>query len=85
LFGFTFSLFCVYRHVVHVDRHPSFRYFFGEDRIHHRLEGCGGVGESKEHDRGFEQAFVSDKGGLPFVSFFDLDIVVSPTDVEFSV
>ena len=54
LFSFAFSSFSVYRHVVHVDRHPAFCYFFGEDRIHHRLEGCGGVGESEEHDRGFK-------------------------------
>jgi hypothetical protein len=62
-----------------------FCYLFREDRVHHGLEGCQGVGEPEEHDGWFEQAFVGDKCCFPFVSFFDPDVVVAPTDVEFRV
>jgi hypothetical protein len=49
------------------------------------LEGGWGVGESEEHNGWFKQAFVGDEGCLPFVSFFDANVVVAPTDVEFGV
>ncbi|KIJ60822.1 hypothetical protein HYDPIDRAFT_97867, partial [Hydnomerulius pinastri MD-312] len=55
---------------------------FSEDVIHHRLERCWGVGKAEEHDRRFEEPAVSPEGGLPFVSFFDTDIVVSPAYVK---
>jgi hypothetical protein len=44
-----------------------------------------GVGESEEHYHWFKKAFVGDEGCLPFISFFDPYIVVSPTYVEFGV
>ncbi|KAF9800169.1 hypothetical protein IEO21_10419 [Rhodonia placenta] len=53
-----------------------------EDVIHHRLEGRGGVGETEEHHQGFVQSLVSHKGHLPFISGFDPDIIVSPSNVE---
>ncbi len=53
-----------------------------EDVVHHPL-GCGGrVCEPEEHDGGLEQALVCVECGLLFVSSSDLDIVVSPTNVE---
>ncbi|KAF9796069.1 hypothetical protein IEO21_11038 [Rhodonia placenta] len=53
-----------------------------EDVIHHRLEGRGGIGEAEEHHQGFVQSPVSHKGRLPFVTGFDANVVVSPSDIE---
>ncbi|KAF9799457.1 hypothetical protein IEO21_10567 [Rhodonia placenta] len=53
-----------------------------EDVIHHRLEGRGGIGEAEEHHQGFVQSPVSYKGRLPFVTGFDPDVVISPSDIE---
>ncbi|KAF9799808.1 hypothetical protein IEO21_10504 [Rhodonia placenta] len=53
-----------------------------EDIVHHRLEGRGGIGEAKEHHQGFVQSPVSHEGRLPFVTGFDPDIVISPSDIE---
>jgi hypothetical protein len=47
------------------------------------LEGGWGVGEAEEHDSWFEEAFVSDECHLPLVLFLDVDVVVSPSYVEF--
>ncbi|KAF9801238.1 hypothetical protein IEO21_10174 [Rhodonia placenta] len=58
-------------------------YVIQEDVIHHGLEGCGGIGEAKEHHQGFVQSPVSHKGHLPFVTGFDADVVVSPSDIKF--
>ncbi|KAF9794823.1 hypothetical protein IEO21_11147 [Rhodonia placenta] len=58
------------------------KYVIQEDVIHHRLEGRGGIGEAEEHHQGFIQSPVSYKGSLPFVTGFDPDVVVSPSDVE---
>jgi hypothetical protein len=46
------------------------------------LEGGWGVRETKEHDCWFEKSFVGDECGLPFVSFLDSHIVVSPSDIH---
>ncbi|KAF9802120.1 hypothetical protein IEO21_09977 [Rhodonia placenta] len=53
-----------------------------EDLVHHRLEGCRGIGKAKEHHQGFIQSPVSYKGSLPLITGFDLDIIVSPSDVK---
>ena len=44
--------------------------------IHEPLEYGRGVGKTKEHDSRFEEAFVGDKGGLPLVTIFDVNIVI---------
>src|SRR5882724_4343618 len=69
--------------VVHVDDYNSFVNEFSEDVIHHRLERCRAVSETKEHDKRFEQASVHPKGHLPLVSIPDSHIVVSPSDIQF--
>ena len=40
--------------VIHVDDKPSFSNHVMKGVVHEPLEGCGGVGESEEHDSGFE-------------------------------
>src|SRR5712664_1688814 len=67
--------------VIHVDDYDSFVYELSEDVIHHRLERCQTVSETKEHDKGFGQASVCLKGRLPLISVFDPHIIVSPPDV----
>jgi len=70
------------KEVVHVDDKPSFRDHISEGVVHESLEGGRGVGETKEHDSGFEEAFMGDEGGLPLVSVFDADVVVAPSNIE---
>ena len=73
----------VNKEVVHVDDEPSFSNHFTERLVHEALEGGGRVGESKEHDSGFEQPLMVDKGCLPLMAVFDSHVVVSPTNVKF--
>jgi len=54
-----------------------------KDHVHHHLEGSGRVSQSEEHNRWFEEPFGSKECRLPFVAFFDTDVVVSPSYVEF--
>jgi hypothetical protein len=72
-------------HVIHVNCEPPFGYFTRKDCIHHSLKGCGRVRESEKHYGRFEQSFVRQEGGFPFVSFLDADVVVTPAYVEFGV
>ena len=60
--------------VVDVDNDHVFH--VSENLIHHGLEGGGGVAESEEHDGWFEGSTMTYERGLPFVSFFDADVVV---------
>ena len=53
----------------------------GEDFIHHGLECSRGVAETEEHDGGFEGSSVADECCFPFVAFFNLYVVVSPSKV----
>ena len=62
---------------------PSFGDHVSEGVIHEMLECGWRVGEAEEHDGGFNEAFMGDKGGFPLVAIFDVDIVIAPTDVKF--
>jgi len=57
--------------------------FGAKDGVHHHLKGGGGVHQSKEHDRWFEQSFWGEEGGLLFIAFFDMDVIVTPLNVDF--
>ena len=37
----------------------------------------------EEHDCGFKEAFICLEGGFPFVTFFNLYIVISSSNVQF--
>jgi len=54
-----------------------------EDIIHHCLEHCGGVTQSKKHDSWFKQPSVSSECSLPLITFLDLHIVESPVEIEY--
>ena len=51
--------------------------------IYELLEHGGRVGETKEHDCGFEEVFVGDKGCFPLMTVFDANVVAVPLDVKF--
>ena len=45
------------------------------------MEGCRGVGESKEHYQRFEEASIGHKHCLPFMTLFHPDVVIPPTNI----
>ncbi len=53
-----------------------------KDIVHHCLEHCRGVTQSKEHDGWFKQPLVSLECSLPLVPFLDLHIVEAPSEVK---
>jgi len=69
--------------VVHIDNEPTFCDHISKGVVHKSLESGRGVGEAKEHDGWFEEAFMSDEGGFPLMSVFDADVVVAPSDIKF--
>src|SRR5882724_5346400 len=73
-----------YEDVVHIDGHYSFVDEFLEDVVHHCLECGRTVREAEEHDQRFEKASVHLKGGLPLISCFDPNVVVSQANVQLS-
>ena len=54
-----------------------------EDIIHHHLEHCGGVTQSKEHDGWLKQPSVSSERSLPLIPFLDLHVIESPLEVKY--
>jgi len=54
-----------------------------KDVVHHHLEHCRGVAQSKEHDSWFKQASVSPECSLPLITLLDLHIVEPPAEVEY--
>src|SRR6266403_1107929 len=80
---FLFFSFRMNSDIVHVYRQPTLRYLGSEDGIHHHLEGGRGVCEAKEHDCRFEQSFWGKESGFPFVAFFNTDVIIPPSNVDF--
>ena len=70
------------KEIVHVDDKPSLSNHVSERVIHESLEYGGGIVKAKEHNGGFEESFVSDEGCLPLMAILDVDIIVSPMNVE---
>jgi hypothetical protein len=68
--------------VIEIDCDFAFSNQICEDGIHQCLKRGGRVGEPKEHDARFEKTLVSDEGCLPFIAFFDLDVVVTLTNIK---
>ncbi len=50
--------------------------------IHERLKSHRRVCESEEHDWGLEQASVCSERRFPLITFFDLDVIVTPLDIH---
>src|SRR5260370_28159135 len=81
-FGFARFSFCMDGQVVHINGHPSLCDLSMEDHVHHHLKGGWRVGESEEHNCRFEESLGSKECCFPFVSFSNVDIVVSLSYVE---
>ena len=71
-------------HIIHVNLQPLFWEHIREDMVHESLEGGGGVAKPEEHDSGFEESHRGDKGSFPLIFLSDTNVVISPTNVEFS-
>ena len=52
-----------------------------KDIVHHCLECCRGVAQSKEHDSWFEQSPVGLERSLPLITLLDSHIVEPPAEV----
>ena len=50
--------------------------------VHKCLKSQWSITETKEHDHGFEEAEGSDECGLPLILFSNVDVIVSPPDIE---
>jgi hypothetical protein len=68
--------------VVQIDCDFAFSNQICKYGVHQRLESGGRVGEPKEHNAWLEETLVGDEGCLPFIAFFDSDIVVAPTNIK---
>jgi hypothetical protein len=68
--------------VIEIDCNFDFSNQICEDGIHQYLESSGQVDEPKEHDTGFKKTLIHDEGCLPFIAFFDPDIVVAPLNIK---
>jgi hypothetical protein len=68
--------------IIHIHGKPSLSYLFPDDGVHHHLECRRGIGEAEEHYRGFEESFWDEKGSLPFIPWFDSDIIVPSMDIK---
>jgi hypothetical protein len=54
-----------------------------EEVIHPLLERCRGIGETKGHDKAFEESIAGPESGLPLVSRSNSKKIVCSTKVEF--
>src|SRR6202453_5480095 len=75
--------------IVHIDSDNSpldseFCHDIFVNLIHHCLESCGGVTESKKHDSGLKESISCFERRFVFVAFLDSDVIVSPSYIEFS-
>jgi hypothetical protein len=74
---------CSNKNVIHIDDNVSGSNFFPEDGVHHCLEGGRGISEAKKYDQRFEKSSIGFECSFPFITFFYLDIVISPPDIKF--
>jgi hypothetical protein len=70
------------RYVIHVDREGSAHDLFAEYGVHHGLKGSGGIGESKEHYRWFEESLIGYECRFVLIFRCDSDCVVSPSNID---
>ena len=71
------------KHIVHVDEQPTISELMDEQIVHHMLEGSRRIAEAEEHYQGLEEPIFHDKGGQPFMSFGDSDIIITSANVHF--
>ena len=76
-------IFGVDANVVHINFQPFFCYHISKDVVHKGLECRWCVAKPKEHYCRFKKSQRGDKGSFPLVFFMNVDVVISPPDVEF--
>ncbi len=74
----------VNKDIIHIAYHLAVVDELMEDIIHHCLEHCRGVTQSKKHDSWFKQPLVSLEHSLPLVIFLDLHVIGSPVEIKYS-
>src|SRR5882762_8703340 len=77
-----FHCLCKDENVIQVDTDHTLSDEILENVIHHGLEGGWAVSETKEHHQRFRESSVGAECSLPFITFFDTDIVVPPSDIQ---
>ena len=79
---FVFYQTSAYGEIVHINYKPTFPDVVGKVVVYKGLEGWGGSTEAEKHYRWFKQSQLSDKHDFPSVSFFDVNVVISPSDIK---
>ena len=51
--------------------------------VHEGLESQWGIAETEKHDCGFIEAKRSNECSLPLIFFMNMNIVITPSDIEF--
>ena len=69
--------------IVHIDLEPFLRDHVGKDMVHEGLECWRSIAEAKKHNGGFIETKGSNECGLPLIIFANMNIVITPSDVEF--
>ena len=69
--------------VIHVNLKPFLRDHVGKDMVHEGLEHRRSIAEPEKHDCRFIETEGSNECGLPLIFFTNVNIVISPSDVEF--
>ena len=70
--------------VIHVNLEPLLYDHVSEDVVHECLKRRWSIAEAKEYDSGFKKAKGGGKGCFPLILFSDVNIIVSPSNIEFS-
>jgi hypothetical protein len=68
--------------VIEIDCDFTFSNQICEDGIHQCLKRGGQIGEPEEHDARLKETLIGDEGCLPFIAFFDPDVVVASTNIK---
>jgi hypothetical protein len=70
--------------VIEIDCNFAFSNQICKDGIHQCLECGRQVGEPKEHDAWFKKTLICDEGCVPFIAFFDPNVVVALPNIKLS-
>ncbi len=69
--------------VVQVDHYHAFCDEFLKNVIHYHLKGSQAVHETEEYNKQFKQSVVCSECSLPFITFFDANIVKTSNFVKY--
>ena len=69
--------------IVHIDLKPFLRDHVSKDMVHEGLERRRSIAEAKKHNGGFIETEGSNECGLPLIFFMNMNIVITPSDIEF--